>query len=116
MMALWPGRFSTTTCWPRPLDISSATARATMARLPPGTSGTTRRTGLLGNVCASAGTLKSRARKSSLRTQDLRQLAHIAQVVQAADERDDRLHGIGTQVTCGCRAQLLFDFCPAEGI
>ena len=34
--------------------ISSATARATMSWLPPGTSGTTRRRGLAGNGCAKA--------------------------------------------------------------
>src|SRR5262245_16733621 len=54
MIALCPGRFSTITCWPRPFAISSATARATMSWLPPGTSGTIRRTGLAGKVCATA--------------------------------------------------------------
>ena len=48
MIALWPGRFSTMTCWPRLFDSSSATARATMSWFPPGTSGTIMRIGLLG--------------------------------------------------------------------
>src|SRR6267143_4948134 len=39
MIALCPGRFSTTICWPRPFDTSSATARAMMSWFPPGTSG-----------------------------------------------------------------------------
>src|SRR5512145_1190346 len=54
MIALCPGRFSTMTCWPRPFAISSATARATMSWLPPGTSGTMRRRGFAGNACANA--------------------------------------------------------------
>src|SRR3954468_6729013 len=109
MIALCPGRFSTTTCWPRPLDISSATARATMSWLPPGTSGTMRWIGFDGNAWASAWALNSTARKSRSRTQRLRELAHIAHVFQAADERDDALHRIGAEMAGRRGAQFLFD-------
>src|SRR5688572_16048988 len=40
------------TCWPSPSLSRCATARATMSRLPPGTSGTMMRTGLAGYAWA----------------------------------------------------------------
>src|SRR3954469_5886792 len=72
--------------------------------------------GFDGNAWASACALNSTARKSRLRTQRLRELAYIAHVFQAADERDDALHRIRAEMA-GCRgAQLLFDLRPRKRI
>jgi hypothetical protein len=71
MIALWPGRFSTITCWPSPFDSSSATARATMSWLPPGTSGTMIRIGFAGYVCAKADVAQKTAANSIQRIKHL---------------------------------------------
>src|SRR6266853_523369 len=47
-----PGRFSITIVWPSNFDASGATMRATMSTGPPGAVGRTRRTGLVGKLCA----------------------------------------------------------------
>src|SRR5882762_3554489 len=47
-----PGRFSITIGWPSNFDASGATMRATMSTGPPGAVGRTRRTGLVGKLCA----------------------------------------------------------------
>src|SRR5262245_56963556 len=78
-MAATPGRFSTITCWPSAFESSSATARATMSWFPPGTSGTTIRTGLTGYVCACASV------QHSSRTSNLA----ILEIVQASGVFDE---------------------------
>src|SRR6266850_5856092 len=90
MIALWPGRFSTTTCWPRPLDSSSAKARATMSWLPPGTSGTMRWIGLAGYDCAAAGPTVSATTKINNRSIDSLDLdvAHLLRTLDAGAHQE----------------------------
>src|SRR3954467_11072553 len=51
-----------------------------------------------------------------LRTQRRRELAHVAHVLEAADERDDALHRVGGKVPRGRGAQLLLDLRPRQRI
>src|SRR5215213_1541810 len=57
-----PGRFSTSTGWPRPGAMRSASSRAMTSVEPPGGNGTTNVTGRSGNAfcCATAGAAKPR--------------------------------------------------------
>src|SRR5882672_3223627 len=54
MMVLPPGRFSTTTVWPRPFAMCIASTRLVMSAVPPGGNGTTMRSDFEGKVCACA--------------------------------------------------------------
>src|SRR6185503_6902264 len=54
MLPLAPGRFSTSTCWPRRCASGSATTRALLSATPPGENGTMMRTGFCGHSCAVA--------------------------------------------------------------
>src|SRR5260221_7958572 len=51
-MPLAPGRFSTTSCWPRRSPTLGAMRRDMMSIVSPGGNGTIRRTGLVGQDCA----------------------------------------------------------------
>src|SRR3954471_4147175 len=58
MLVPAPGRFSTSTGWPRPSDSGADSARARMSTVPPAAAGTTRRTGFDGKPCANASVVK----------------------------------------------------------
>src|SRR5215831_1606282 len=64
MLPLAPGRFSTTTDWPRRAPSRSATTRALVSVTPPGANGTTRRSGRAGQSCALAPSA-ARARRAA---------------------------------------------------
>src|SRR5262245_2435698 len=59
MLVAAPGRFSTTTGWPRTSGSLDAIRRATMSVPPPGVNPTTSRIGRPGYGCASAAALQS---------------------------------------------------------
>src|SRR5215472_5817857 len=61
MLVPAPGLFSITTCWPQILDSRSAVMRATVSVDPPGSYGTTTRTGRVGQAWADVGRLTAGA-------------------------------------------------------
>src|SRR6267378_5739293 len=61
MMVLPPGRFSTTTVWPRPFAMCIASTRLVMSAVPPGGNGTTMRRDFEGKVCACAAPISAAA-------------------------------------------------------
>ena len=65
-----PGLFSTNTDWPSCLLSSCATLRDTTSELPPGANGTTKRIGLVGQLCAAA----ARGRRIKARTRARRSM------------------------------------------
>src|SRR6185312_9384116 len=59
-----PGLFSTTTDWPHFCESLSANSRAVISTPEPGPSGTMKRTGRVGQLCAEAGAASAIAAKA----------------------------------------------------